>query len=143
MANKKGVIRIYKYRRFIKMIFFDTVKKVSLEDLEPGDYFKVYLSKTINQSSSPDKFYGKLTKITEMKFKCCVLTHANTFGMSENNSTSKSSFEKNLKKDYFFNQDRILDIFKVRVREEDEAHEYENKSHPSTFMNEDDYELMQ
>ncbi|WP_154949246.1 hypothetical protein [Klebsiella grimontii] len=124
------------------MIYFDTVKKVSLEDLEHGDYFKVYLGKTVNQSNGPDKFFGKLTKVTEMKFKCCVLTHANTFGMSENNSIPKSSFEKSLQKEYFYNQDRILSIFKVTIREENEVHEYQNEQHPSTFMNEDDYELI-
>lgn len=124
------------------MIYFDTVKKVSLEDLEPGDYFKVYLGKTVSQSHGPDKFFGKLTKVTEMKFKCCVLTHANTFGMSENNSIPKSSFEKSLQKEYFYNQDRILSIFKVTIREENEVHEYQNEQHPSTFMNEDDYELI-
>lgn len=133
---------IYKYRRFIKMIYFDTVKKVSLEDLEPGDYFKVYLGRTINQSNSPDRFYGKLTKITEMKFKCCVIIHANTFGLSENNSTSKYGFDKSLQKEYFYNQDRILSIFKVTIREENEVHEYQNEQHPSTFMNEDEYELI-
>lgn len=136
------MIRIYKYKRFEEKIYFDTLKRTSLDNLEPGDYFKIYLGRTINQSNTPDRFYGKLVKKTEMKIKCYILTNANKFGMTENNSMSKKGLQESLKKEYFFNQDRILDIFKVTIREENEFHEYEHEQHPSTFMNEDEYELI-
>ena len=77
-----------------------------------------------------------------MKIKCYILTHANKFGMSENNSMSKKGFEEPLKNVYIFNHDRILDIFKVTIREENEVDEHEHEQHPSTFMSEDEYELI-
>lgn len=124
------------------MIYFDTVKKVDLEDLDPGDLFKVYLRSYSNENSGLNRFYGKLTKITEMKFKCYCLGNASTFARKENDCVPKCNFERSLQNDFFYNQDRILDIFKVKIREVDEVHEYENERHPSTFMNDDEYELI-
>ncbi|MDT2987792.1 hypothetical protein P7I26_16340 [Enterococcus casseliflavus] len=72
-----------------RCVYLETVKEVPVEiiekELHEGDIFKVYL--TSQNKSLPEKFFGKIIKVTEMKIKYNYIANANSFG-KENNITS-------------------------------------------------------
>lgn len=104
-----------------RCLYLETLKEVPVEIIEKefkeGDIFKVYLASSQNKSL-PEKFFGKIIKVTEMKIKYYYITHANSFG-KENNRTSMKNLELSSQKAYWFTHNRISKIYKAQVISKD------------------------
>lgn len=100
-----------------ELVYFETMNQVPVEFIEKefkeGDIFKVYLASS-QIKSLPEKFFGKIIKVTEMKIKYNYITHANSFGQ-ENNSTSMKNLELSAKNSYWFTHNRISKIYKAQI----------------------------
>lgn len=99
-----------------RCVYLETVKEVPVEiiekELHEGDIFKVYL--TSQNKSLPEKFFGKIIKVTEMKIKYNYIANANSFG-KENNITSIKNLNISSKQAYWFTHNRISKIYKAII----------------------------
>ena len=132
----------FKYSKIVDYIYFEQAHEVNINKLKIGDFFLLETFPSMTSNYRSERFYGKLLRKTDSTFsfyKYCDSTYT---------SGSKEFIFKRSLKDYeklpiTYSIQKIKKIKKVSTHEESEKVILSSPVDPSTFMDPQEYELIQ
>ncbi|MBE9908913.1 hypothetical protein [Enterococcus casseliflavus] len=132
----------FKYSKIVTYIYFEQSHEINIENLKIGDFFVVELSPVLNSNARCEKFYGKLLRKTNTTFSCYRYCDSSYTGGSKEFILKKSilDYEKTPVKYFKY---KIKKIYKVTIHENKEKMFFTSSLDPSTFMDPQEYELIE
>lgn len=132
----------FRYLKIIDYIYFEQSCEININDLKIGDYFVLEFPPSLKSNSRSEKFYGKLLRKTSTTFSCYRYCDSSFNDGTKEFIYKKSiqNYEKSPKK---FPKNKIKALHKVNIREKTEKMIFTSNIHPSTFMNPQDFKLIE